>query len=164
MNLASCLPLPEGIEGLRIFHCAKRISRQEYDGKYHNLFQWRGRNWPRLTSACDLYCDRLNGNPTEHEKLYAIVEYVQQLEWMHPFEDGNCRTFCGALFQILLHQNGFAPACLKDPNCFDYLTPELLMHEVVNGQKRYKNLLENGHVVVSPVFDDMAGSKSKVVK
>ncbi len=164
MDIAGCLPLPEGIDRLPIFPCAKRIIRQEYDGKYHYLFQWRGHNYSKVSSACELYCARLKGSPSEQEKLYAIVEYVQQLEWMHPFEDGNCRTFCGALLQILLYQNGFSPSVLKDPNCFDYLTPGQLMLEVVDGQKRYENLLKSGSARVSAVFDDVVGSISRVIK
>lgn len=53
---------------------------------------------------------------TQELRLRAIALLIRELELLHPFPDGNCRTFaCVLLTQLLLNYD-FTPAILKNPN------------------------------------------------
>ena len=53
---------------------------------------------------------------TDQEILMAISRVVRNLEMLHPFPDGNGRTFVSILMNHLLLYNGFLAAILADPN------------------------------------------------
>ena len=52
----------------------------------------------------------------DRQRLVAISRVVRDLELLHPFPDGNGRTFVALLMNHLLLVNGFLPAILWDPN------------------------------------------------
>lgn len=53
------------------------------------------------------------------EILRVILEHIRQLELLHPFIDGNGRTFVNVLCNRLLMQQGYPPCTFYDPNIFD---------------------------------------------
>lgn len=56
---------------------------------------------------------------TGDAKLIIIGKTIEALERIHPFIDGNGRTFVNLLMNYLLLQEGFPPATLFEPNVFD---------------------------------------------
>lgn len=72
----------------------------------------------------------------QRDKLAAIVKCIQRLELIHPFYDGNCRTFCMVLLNILLMQYGFNPTLLDNPNKFDAHSVDELIELVRKGMER----------------------------
>ena len=73
-------------------------------------------------------------------KLRAMVSFIQQCEQLHPFLDGNCRTFCMLLLDHLLIKNGFPPAILQNPNRFDARSQNELFDDVVHGMRQTLDL------------------------
>lgn len=53
---------------------------------------------------------------SEDDKLILFSKVVRDLELLHPFSDGNCRTFACLLLNHLLLFYNFPPTILKDPN------------------------------------------------
>lgn len=52
----------------------------------------------------------------DDEKILTISKIVRDLELLHPFPDGNCRTFANVLLNHLLMFYGFPPSILVNPN------------------------------------------------
>ena len=70
-------------------------------------------------------------------RLENIVTMIQKLERLHPFSDGNCRTFCMLLLNRELIRNKLPPCLLTNPNDFDGLSQSEMINEVLAGQNRY---------------------------
>ncbi|MHB1949756.1 MAG: hypothetical protein ACYCQI_16785 [Gammaproteobacteria bacterium] len=75
------------------------------------------------------------------DKLKVITYLIRELEQLHPYLDGNCRTFCMLLLNFLLMKNHFQPAILKDPNRFDGLGINELMDDIITGMNNTLNLI-----------------------
>lgn len=65
-----------------------------------------------------------------------IVTLCQKLERLHPFVDGNARTFGVHLLNHLLVQNGLDISTLDDPNILDGHGVEEIVRAVREGQAR----------------------------
>ncbi len=78
----------------------------------------------------------------DEEKLIASILLVQNLDQIHPFFDGNIRTFGILLFNKLLMDDGFYPCCFWDPNVLDCLSIGELIVKVREGQRRFLRLCE----------------------
>jgi Fic/DOC family len=78
---------------------------------------------------------------TELEKLSAIVSCCQTLVQMHPFSDGNGRTFDMLLLNRLLIKEGLSPAFLEDQNRFTGFSNAELIEEVQRGQASFTRFL-----------------------
>lgn len=70
---------------------------------------------------------------TEDEKLLAIADCVSQIEIVHPFYDGNCRTMI-VLTNKLLLQNGLSPCIFENPNRIDMFSKAEIVNEIKKGQ------------------------------
>ena len=79
---------------------------------------------------------------THEGRLRTITNLVQSLEQLHPFMDGNCRTFCMLLLNYLLIHNGFPLVICEDPNRFDLHSKDELFKEVIQGMKNTFSLIE----------------------
>lgn len=79
------------------------------------------------------YSDEIVKCETPIAKLKCIVQFIKDCEQLHPFYDGNGRTFCMLLFYYLMLQNGFPPPLLADPNRFDCYSTEELVKEIIDG-------------------------------
>lgn len=76
-----------------------------------------------------------------NKKLLDIIKLCQDLDQLHPFNDGNIRTFVILLLQKELLRHKFKPTILYDPNRFDAYSLAELETEIINGQKRYESYL-----------------------
>ncbi len=86
--------------------------------------------------------------------LWAIIEFIQNCEQLHPFLDANCRTFCMLLLNNLLMRHGFPPAILKDPNNFDGHSVSELLDQVLQGMENSFKLIEE-HTLYNVKTDDI---------
>lgn len=76
------------------------------------------------------------------ERLRAIALVVRELELLHPFPDGNCRTVaCVLLTQLLLNYE-FSPALLENPNLDGELSLEQWIEEIRKGMRLFDLLLQ----------------------
>lgn len=71
------------------------------------------------------------------EKLGAIAELYQHLEWLHPFLDGQGRTDL-VLQAKLLTEQGFNPAILHDPYTSSWSTFEEWKSDLLKGIENWK--------------------------
>lgn len=72
----------------------------------------------------------------DSDKLHCIVELCQTLERLHPFADGNCRTFCILLLNNLLTRYGLPMTMVDNPNLFDGWSVSETVEKVIEGQQR----------------------------
>ncbi|MBF0469878.1 MAG: Fic family protein [Gammaproteobacteria bacterium] len=80
---------------------------------------------------------------SDKEKLRVIALVPRELELLHPFPDGNSRTFsCVTLTHLLLF-NGFPPALLDNPNLDNEVSLEQWVGEIERGMERTRWLLKN---------------------
>lgn len=80
---------------------------------------------------------------TKEEKLEAIFRFLQAIEQIHPFYDGNIRTFMVLLLQKLLVDQGLEPAWFNDPNCLDCLSIDELKDKYEEASIKYRTLKED---------------------
>lgn len=79
----------------------------------------------------------------KNDRLLAIARLVRNLELLHPFPDGNCRTFVNLLMQHLLLYHDFYPAIVQDPNLdAEYSDAEFAV-EILRGMDNTKILLHS---------------------
>jgi hypothetical protein len=88
----------------------------------------------------------------EAGKLILIVELVHDLEIIHPFQDGNCRTFV-LLLNHLLIKNNLSPAILLNPNRFDGMSIDELVHDVQQGQIEYNKYIVTNAIELIQAID-----------
>jgi ankyrin repeat protein len=63
--------------------------------------------------------------------VMAIAKCIQKLELLHPFQDGNIRTFVNGVLNKLLIEHNLPPAILYDPNCVDGQSKEEFYIEIL---------------------------------
>lgn len=78
------------------------------------------------------------------DKLNAIINFVQDCEQLHPFNDANCRTFCMVILNPLLIQNGFLPTIQLNPNRFDARHPDEIRVDLIQGMQYTAQLISRG--------------------
>lgn len=84
------------------------------------------------------------------QRLRAIALLVRELELLHPFPDGNCRTFaCVLLTQLLLNYE-FPPALLENPNLDGERSLDQWIAEIRKGMALFALLLRDP---AAPVYD-----------
>ena len=69
----------------------------------------------------------------DETKLDTIIKFIQSLEQLHPFRDGNCRVFVMLLLNRELIKDGFPPTMLDNPNQFDLFSKNELKDEIKKG-------------------------------
>lgn len=77
---------------------------------------------------------------TEHEKLFACAQFVQDLDQMHVFVDGNIRTTGILMINRSLLSLGLKPCVLEDVNCLDCLSVEEIVEKIKQGQSFFASL------------------------
>ncbi|RJG07009.1 Fic family protein [Noviherbaspirillum cavernae] len=73
------------------------------------------------------------------KRIYAAIDLCQKLERLHPFMDGNCRTFGILLLNRLLVQQGQNLTMLDNPNKLDGYARGEIFDLVKQGQQWIKN-------------------------
>lgn len=84
------------------------------------------------------YHKEIKAAKTDDEKLAAIAKCVSNIERLHPFHDGNCRTMV-ILTNKLLLQNGLSPTILNNPNQIDMFSNRELVGEIKKGQAVFQS-------------------------
>lgn len=79
------------------------------------------------------YHRAIKKSKTDDQKLDAMINFVQKLERLHPFSDGNCRTLVMLTLNRELIRNGFPPAMFDNPNRFDFFSKAQLKDEIKKG-------------------------------
>lgn len=92
----------------------------------------------RINSITADYHKSLPLAKTDEAKLKVMIQTVQTLEQLHPFLDGNLRTFGILLLNRMLIENDMTPTILEDPNRFDGFSVDELIQEVRNGQQAFE--------------------------
>ena len=100
-----------------------------------------------IVSKMEEIINRYNKNikkaKTDEEKLEVIALVPRELELLHPFPDGNSRTFSCVTLTHLLTFNGFAPALLENPNLDNEVSLSQWIQEVKKGMDRTQALIKN---------------------
>ena len=97
-----------------------------------------------MQQLLDKYNDSIRNANDPLCKLTIIIQFIQNCEQLHPFQDANCRTFCMLLLNHLLMKNGFPPAILDNPNQFDMYAKNEILHMVLNGMQNTMILIQEG--------------------
>ncbi|MEX0962097.1 MAG: Fic family protein [Simkaniaceae bacterium] len=80
--------------------------------------------------------EKIEGCSEPNEKLKLIANIFQQLEWLHPFLDGQGRTDL-VLLGTLLAKHGFNPAVLKEPYISTWTNLEQWTSQLIEGIERW---------------------------
>lgn len=103
-----------------------------------------------MNTLINTYNKEIKNARTNTEKMTAIITFIQRVEQLHPFLDGNLRT-CYILLNKLLSDNGLSPTLLMNPNRFDCCSFAELFTMVERGQKHFKQVIAhtNGDLILS---------------
>jgi len=96
----------------------------------------------KMQDIIDRYNINIKKAKTDDEKLEVIALVPRELELLHPFPDGNSRTFSCVTLTHLLTFNGFAPALLDNPNLDNEVSLSQWIEEVKKGMQRTKELIK----------------------
>lgn len=77
---------------------------------------------------------------TSSKSLEDIVRLIQSLDQVHPFVDGNIRTFGILLLNMLLITHAELPCVMDDVNRFDCLSTNELVNYIREGQSYFQNI------------------------
>jgi hypothetical protein len=102
-----------------------------------------------IEEACEQYNNEmlLVGSSSDDNKLDCILRFIQRIEQIHPFGDGNVRTVL-LLLQRLLLQNNMLPTMMFDPNHLDGYSFAALKEEVKQGIAYTSKLIANPDAVI----------------
>lgn len=97
--------------------------------------------YQRLSEDDRFYTDKTD---VLYCKLYETVKLIQILEKLHPFNDGNCRTFVMQLLPKLLGDLGLGGMCIFDnPNRLDMYSLEESIIEVIQALQNAQDISLN---------------------
>ena len=96
-----------------------------------------------LAYLLDVYKYNSYHSATPSDKIKSIISLVQDCDQLHPFIDGNIRSFAVIFLNHLLMMNGFPPTIMDDPNHFDGYSVDELVEEVIRGMNRVLELAKN---------------------
>lgn len=128
----------------------KQIDALEGKLSLHEFYEAKHSVQMLIISKMEEIVDRYNKNikkaKTDEEKLRVISLVPRELELLHPFPDGNSRTFSCVTLSHLLMFNGFPPALLENPNLDNEVSRKQWIEEVKKGMKRTLELIENPEI------------------
>lgn len=133
-----------GLTDLELVEFYNLISLKKVNERYLEIVDKFQRNLVhKIEQILDmLYAELEDSYSSKKNQLRAIVKYVQLLERLHPFPDGNCRVFCMVFLNALLMQYGFPPTLISDPNKFDGYSIKELVSLVKTGFKETSTLIQ----------------------
>jgi hypothetical protein len=120
----------------------KKHSEAQYNDFNHYIAPHSNKLSQDLKNAVAKYNTDIKLAATQDQKLETIVELVWTCDHIHPFMDGNIRTFAVILLTRLLLQNGFPPVTLLDPNVFDCFSKAELVDVLKQGIKNTLALID----------------------
>lgn len=147
-ELKSECPHPELGYELRKSHIGQS------ERSFYKLACLSDRSEEKVMEALEHYHRQLNAmlmsNPQEAEALALLCRLISDLERLHPYADGNCRTFGIIVLNRELVRLGFLPTLMDDPNQFDGYSQQELITKIKEGQQRYLELLNEHHLTQTP--------------
>lgn len=81
------------------------------------------------------YHDAIAESHSDEDRLMAIATLICNLEWFHPFINGNTRSISMLLLNTLLLQNKLPPCILDDPNI--RCEPEEMKQRIKKGLENF---------------------------
>lgn len=90
----------------------------------------------------ECYQKEITDARSKDEKIIAIARYIQHIEQLHPFMDGNIRT-CYIMLNKLLKDHGLPLSILYNPNKMDCCDLDTVVKMIKEGQKIYLRMLNN---------------------
>lgn len=154
----------EALDAQEVFDTIQREGKLNYRNWYPNLSQeerealekkhglvryYEVKHQVQMLFAekVELIVARFNENmrvaKDQDDRLIAIALVVRELELLHLFPDGNCRTLACVLLNQLLLNYGFSPTCLLNPNLDGELGLQQWVQEIRDGMLITQTLLEN---------------------
>ena len=168
-NTAAYMKPAEALNADELYNAIQRLGKLNYRNWYPNLSQsdqialekksglqafYKAKHQVQMQFAIkvDDIVERFNNSITQStsadERLRAIALVVRELELLHPFPDGNCRTVaCVLLTQMLLNYE-FSPALLENPNLDGELSLEQWIEEIRKGMRLFEQLLQDPSAAV----------------
>lgn len=92
----------------------------------------------KVSAAIERYHTEVTLANNDDTKIRAIARCIHQLEIIHPFPDGNCRTMMLVMNKLLVQQ-GLNPAILENPNRIDAYSVDEICEEIKRGQQNFAN-------------------------
>jgi Fic family protein len=102
----------------------------------------------RASGLCEKYNNEIKNLHNNDAKLELIITTIYALEHLHPFNDGNTRTFSIALLLRLLLQNGFIPPTQFNPNFIEGMSVKEFISEMRQAMGVTENLVNGSKVCV----------------
>lgn len=95
-----------------------------------------------MDAICNEYNEAIKKAVTDTDKITVIMTYIQRIEQLHPFLDGNLRT-CYILLNKLLRDNNLSLTVLINPNRIDCCSRQELVEMVQQGQINFQKIISN---------------------
>ena len=115
--------------------------------KYSDFYEAKHRIRSAYASRIEMLLDEFNSDisaaSTKKNKLSRICRLIRDLELLHPFQDGNGRTFASALLNQLLIYHDFLPAMLLNPNLDAEMSYAQWESQVLQGIENTRLILED---------------------
>lgn len=99
----------------------------------------------RASGLCEKYNTEITNLHDKDAKLELIITTIYALEHLHPFNDGNTRTFSIALLLRLLLQNGFIPPTQFNPNFIEGMSVKEFISEMRQAMGVTENLVNGSN-------------------
>jgi len=97
----------------------------------------------RVDDIVNRFNDSMRLAQDQVQRIRAIALLVRELELLHLFPDGNCRTVACVLLNQLLLNYHFAPACLLNPNLDGEYSLDQWIQEIHDGMAVTQRLVNN---------------------
>lgn len=94
----------------------------------------------RMKVILSTYYSDINNALSEKDKLWAIVKCINDFMLLHPFIDGNGRTFQILLCNRLLLDNNLTPVMWDDPSIVCEYSRNEILQELIKGQDNFRRL------------------------
>lgn len=101
----------------------------------------------KLESIVERFNNGMTQWHADDDKILLIAGFIQEVELLHPFPDGNCRTL-QTLTNHLLMFHGFMPSIIENPNYDGTYSRAEYAQEIRNGIEQTQKLLNAPESVV----------------
>lgn len=92
------------------------------------------------------YHDNLSRAVTAQQKFDSIIGLVAEITQLHPFRDGNTRTYTYAILNRESINNGFSPTILDNPHLFkSRVDHNVLAEAVAEGTEKFRQQMQIKH-------------------
>lgn len=118
----------------------------------------------QMNRLIEIYIRQIQSAKTDNEKLIVIANFIQRVEQLHPFSDGNIRT-CYIILNKLLRDNHLSLSIMYNPNVLDCVDQATVIQMIQEGQKTYQQLLANEnteHLLVDASYTPWAGMMKSI--